>query len=368
MKSSVAFDYKRDYYGGVRWLVERTIFLTKHGSHAYGLNTPASDLDVKGVAVPPVEYFFGFVNSFEQAEQREGVDLVVYDARKFFKLASDCNPNICEVLWTEADDHLLVTDAGRMLLENRSLFISKKAKFTFSGYAIAQLKRINTHWRWLRNPPKSPPTRSEFGLPESPPIGKEQRDTAESLIKKKLDEWALDLEQVPAGLRDVLQDKMSDIVCEILAPYEGSKHVAAGRNLGFDDNFLEVLERERLYKTRVTEWKQFEEWKKTRNAVRHELEEKHGYDTKHGMHLVRLMRMCKEILQTGSVKVKRTDDREELLAIRNGAWSYDRLLEWARNEDEAMNAVYESSTLRHSPDRTKLDALLRKIIERMLFA
>mgnify|MGYP001607055563 CR=1 FL=1 len=46
---------------------------------------------------------------------------------------------------------------------------------------------------------------------------------------------------------------------------------------------------------------------------------------KHAMHLVRLMRMCKEILITCEVVVKRPD-REELLAIRNGAWSYYKLI------------------------------------------
>ncbi|AEZ66297.1 hypothetical protein phiTE_131 [Pectobacterium phage phiTE] len=38
---------------------------------------------------------------------------------------------------------------------------------------------------------------------------------------------------------------------------------------------------------------------KNRNAARHELEEKFGYDTKHAMHLVRLLRMSQEILETG---------------------------------------------------------------------
>lgn len=43
---------------------------------------PASDLDIKGVAVPPREYFHGFANVFEQAESN-GPDMVVYDIQKF---------------------------------------------------------------------------------------------------------------------------------------------------------------------------------------------------------------------------------------------------------------------------------------------
>jgi len=45
------------------------------------------------------------------------------------------------------------------------------------------------------------------------------------------------------------------------------------------------------------------------------LEAKFGFDTKHAMHLIRLLRMAREILETGVVHVKRPD-AEELSAIR----------------------------------------------------
>ena len=46
------------------------------------------------------------------------------------------------------------------LVEVRDSFLSKRAKHTFSGYALSQLKRINTHYRWLKNPPPAAPTPS----------------------------------------------------------------------------------------------------------------------------------------------------------------------------------------------------------------
>jgi hypothetical protein len=51
-------------------------------------------------------------------------------------------------------------------------------------------------------------------------------------------------------------------------------------------------------------------------------EVKYGYDCKHAYHFVRLIRMCKKILTTGKVIVKRLD-LDELLHIRNGSWTYD---------------------------------------------
>ena len=41
------------YAGNLTWMGERTIFFARHGSHAYGLSTPTSDEDWKGVAIPP---------------------------------------------------------------------------------------------------------------------------------------------------------------------------------------------------------------------------------------------------------------------------------------------------------------------------
>jgi len=41
------------YNGNLDWLPSRTIFATVHGSQAYGTNTPESDIDIKGLSVPP---------------------------------------------------------------------------------------------------------------------------------------------------------------------------------------------------------------------------------------------------------------------------------------------------------------------------
>jgi hypothetical protein len=85
------------------------------------------------------------------------------------------------------------------------------------------------------------------------------------------------------------------------------------------------------------------EWKKNRNEVRAKLEEHYSFDTKHAMHLVRLMRMGVEILTTGEVLVKRPD-AEELLAIRNGAWSYDQIIEYAEYMDNEVREVWYNKT------------------------
>jgi hypothetical protein len=83
------------------------------------------------------------------------------------------------------------------------------------------------------------------------------------------------------------------------------------------------------------------------------------------MHLVRLLRMCREILTNGSVTVKRPD-ASELLDIRNGAWSYERLSSWAAQQDAELDAVCDASPLPRAPDREALDALCTDVVERAI--
>jgi hypothetical protein len=297
-------------------LKKYAIYVTKHGSHAYGLNTPTSDLDIKGVLIPPPEYYHSFLKNIEQIEEHTPNDLVIFEIRKFFRLAADCNPNIIEVLYTDESDILFINPLGEKLRSLAPKFISQKAKFTFSGYAFSQLQRIKGHYRWMMHPPKPPPSRAELGLPEHK-------------------DWA---------------DKIE---------------VEAGQGAKIGNEIQELINKERTWREARKEWAQYEEWRANRNPARALLEEKWGYDTKHGMHLVRLMRMGEEILTTGKVNVKRPD-REELLAIRNqGAWSYEKLIEWAQGMETKLDEIYKSgkSPLPKEPDRTKLDEVCQWLIE-----
>ena len=54
------------YRSAPPWLQARTILLTRSGSHAYGLATDESDLDVRGVAIAPLPYYVGFSQRFER--------------------------------------------------------------------------------------------------------------------------------------------------------------------------------------------------------------------------------------------------------------------------------------------------------------
>jgi predicted nucleotidyltransferase len=139
------------------------IYQVASGSQAYGLATASSDLDIRGVCIPPPRYLVG-LTPFEQWEaQSEEGETVVFALSKFVRLALACNPNIIEMLYTPQDSVMLITEAGRQLVAARDLFLTRQAGRTFGEYAISQLRRLERHHRWLVDPPDHLPTQEEFG-------------------------------------------------------------------------------------------------------------------------------------------------------------------------------------------------------------
>lgn len=351
----------------LNWIDKGTILLVRHGSHAYGTNTATSDEDFKGVAIPSNEYFHGFTKFFEQAELKApNPDAVIYDIRKFFNLAADCNPNIIEVLHTDPLDHLVVTPLGQKLLDNKDAFLSKKIKHTFLGYSVSQLKRIKTHKRWIMHPPTVPPTRASLGLPEQTVIPQDQLTAAFAAVNKELDRMTFDfMDSLEESTKIEIRNSMASMLAEMKITTD-DQFGAAARKVGLTDNFIHLMQKEREYIGAKREWDQYQNWKKNRNVTRSALEEKYGYDTKHAYHLVRLIRMCREVLLTGKVQVKRPD-RDELLAIRNGAWTYEQLIEFAEKEELELNELYNTTNiLPKIPNRSKLDSLCIELIEESL--
>ena len=361
----LVFDWD-SYTGNLEWLRERTIYLTQHGSRCYGTSTPTSDLDVRGVVIAPKEYYLGMTNNFEQATSKDP-DLVIFELRKFLKLASECNPNALEIIFTDEQDHFHVSKLGRILLDNRDLFLSKRVKFTFQGYAHAQMKRILLHRRWLLQPINNQPTRAEFGLPERTVIPSDQIMAANAAIKKRIDEWNWhEMEDLTPALRQEIQDEFYRRLTEItnwsIEDVDGKVWNSAANSLGFSSNFIEFLDKERLYTNRLRDWQHYQDWKKNRNPIRAEMESKFGYDGKFALHLIRLSKCCKELLTDGILRVRRPDAKE-LLAILNGAWTFDELLEWFDKQTKEIDDLYENSKLPNTPNTKKISDLSVQLVE-----
>lgn len=369
-------------------LKESTIFLTLVGSRAYGFSSESSDYDYRGICIPPMYTYIGINSKFEQVVDgiskevwknypdlvEPEADMQVMELSKFCRLALDCNPSIIEILFSDESNFVYRDPIMDSLLEHRDAFLSKRAKARFCGYALSQLNRIKRHKRWLDDPPTKEPSRADFGLPEkSSLISADQIGSADAIIKYEVDAFVVDQTDLPEHTKIELNLGLSKMIKAVwlalnLGPYpvgEGQRFESTDaalseaimRQNGFDYNFIEILKREKKYRAARQEWDSYQHWLQERNPARAELEKKFGYDTKHACHLMRLLRMCREILETGKVLVKRPD-AEELRAIRSGAWSYERICEFAENEDKALNEVVKKSKLPSSPDTNTIQSIV----------
>ena len=121
-------------------LGDRIMLLGLGGSYAYGTNNENSDIDFRGVTLPLPSDLLG-LTEFEQYEDGE-TDTVIYSFNKIVKLLLDCNPNTCEILGLDEEQYLIKSPLGQELVDNSSLFLSKRAARSFGGYAGAQLRRL----------------------------------------------------------------------------------------------------------------------------------------------------------------------------------------------------------------------------------
>jgi len=291
------------------------IFECVTGSRLYGTHTEISDYDYRGVCLPPEEILLDPFMNFDQKDSGfENEDKTIYALAKFFKLCADANPNIIEMLFIPNENILHMNNRWKLILENKHLFLSKKARYTFSGYAISQLNAIKRRRQWFINPPTKKPTRFERGLPDVPLISGEGLDAIAKIGKAYLHEAVVD-----------------------------------------------EIYREVEYRIEKKKWDNYMQWFKNRNPERKILEDKHGYDTKHAYHLFRLIEEGRQLLLTGEIRFP-LNNREFLLGIKNGSFSYEQVVEEAEKIDLNFNKWYEHSELPFSADRKGLTELYFRVI------
>lgn len=331
------------------------------GSKLYGTATPKSDTDVRGIFIPDKKYFYGFLNRIDQFEDKVN-DVVYFDIRKFLKLSLDNNPNIIEFLFIPKENWIIATDEWKQIIGKKELFLSKKIKYTFSGYAHSQFNRIKRHRGWLLNPPKKKPERSDYGLDNTRSVlSKEQIGAFNVLLSLYLE----DIRQFHSLREQILEMEETHNFKNMCQQMKVTDLNAIKSIVPISDNFLEALEKEKAYINAKREWDQYQNWKKDRNPERAKLEKKFGYDTKHASHLYRLMTEAEELLLTGNITFPRPD-ANLLLEIKNGHWTYNQLLKTVENYDNHFNDLYEKTELPHKPNRTEIDILCQEIVENFI--
>lgn len=310
-------------------LGKRIMLLGLGGSYAYGTNNEGSDIDFRGVTLQLPADLLG-LTEFDQYED-DKTDTVIYGFNKLVRLLLECNPNTCEMLGLDEEQYLIKSDLGQELINNSSLFLSKRAIKSFGGYADAQLRRLQN-------------AIARDSMPQS--------DREKHILKSvmnALDDFNRRYSGKENGSIRLYIDKAHnpELDTEIF--------------VDADYKHYPLRDYTDLWGTMRTVVHDYEKIGK-RNKKKDD-----NHLNKHAMHLIRLFMMAIDILEKGEIITHRTNDLQILLGIRRGDYMlcdgtfskefYDILEEYERKLDE----VARKTTLPDNPDMDAVEAYVEKV-------
>ena len=307
----------------------RIMFLTLGGSYAYGTNIETSDVDVRGCAMNSKSDLLG-LSGFEQVVNTQ-TDTTIYGFNKLVSLLLNCNPNTIELLGCKPEHYFYISDAGQSMIDNRKLFLSKRAANSFGGYATQQLRRLENALARDRMSQadneehiRKAMDRALKGFGDRYTVYEKGGIKLYTDVSERddLDREVfcdINLEKYPAREFSIMMNTLSNVI----GNYEKLNH----RNHKKDDNHL----------------------------------------NKHAMHLIRLYMMCLDILEKEEINTYRAGDRDFLLSIRNGAFQKEdgtykpEFFEMVSEYEKRLSYAKEHTALPANPDMKKVEEFVMDI-------
>jgi len=309
------------------------ILLGLGGSHAYGTNVETSDLDIRGIATNSKRNILTG-QDFEQIVETK-TDTIIYSVEKMFNLLYYSNPNIIEILGLKPEHYLVLTEAGKLLLDNKDLFLSQLAIKAFAGYANDQIRRA------------------------------ECKQIAD-VEQKRLEEHVLNSIE---GAMVHFNHSYPDSACPLKLYIDDAVSEGYQSEIFMDADYRHVSLRE--FTTFFNEMTNItREYSKL--GKRNKYAMTHDRMSKHLMHTVRLMYMVIDMLENKQIVTYREKEHDILMDIRNGKFVDDKDMIIPEfydfyNELEARFKYAKSNTdLPLHPDKEKVYDLLQAINEKVI--
>lgn len=325
------------------------------GSKAYGLDTPKSDTDIKGVYYLSKEQFYGL--EYIPQVSNETNDEVYYELGRFVELLLRNNPNILELLASPAQCVLYRHAVMDQL--SPDMFLSRLCKDTFAAYALTQVRKARGYKKKFVNPVE------------------EQRKSVldfcfipQGAVSQPLKQWLQqhNYAQEYCGLSAIAHTKG---LYALFYNAGGSLHYKGviGSELANEVSLSSIPKGEKElaylffnsegYSAYCREYREYWDWVQKRNEDRYLGNVHHGkgYDAKNMMHTIRLLQVAQEILDEGRLQVMRPN-REELLAIKAGNYQYEELLTLANTLMQQIESAVLTSILPAEPDRRRIEKVL----------
>lgn len=291
------------------------------GSTSYGLTIETSDEDIKSIVVLPKKHLFQLGQEWETSVFHDP-DTEFHSLKKFMSLANTQNPTVLEMLFTREEFIKKIDPIGLALRENAELFLSKNVYYSFGGYARQQLYRIKAGLDKLTQDDKI----------------KHLKETVENILRT-FDERFSVMNTGSFKLNDILQSEDEKLEFDM--------------SIHFDSINIQHLS---AMVTEVNNAQKSAFKMGTRNK------KKAGKLEKHAMHLIRLLITGIEVLEQGKINVYRESDREFLLDVRNGKYSWEEIFEIVRELEEKLKIAYEKTKLLILTDSKKINSLYTELM------
>lgn len=310
------------------------ILLGLGGSHAYGTNVKGSDIDVRGCVLNrKMEILTN--QKFEQFVNEE-TDTTVYSFNKLISLLSNVNPNTIEMLGLKPEHYLYIHPLGQSLLNNAHLFLSKRAAYSFGGYANAQLRRLSNKAARL--------------------VGQEERE------------------------RHILNSIMNAVYTfpkkYASCPEDSIKlYIDKSDNEEFDTEiFMDINFKHYPLRDYKSMWSEMNNVVKDYSKIgkRNQRAIEKGKLGKHMMHLVRLYFMCFDILENEKIVTYREKEHDLLMDIRNGKYldgndqPIPEFYEMVDELDKRLNYDKENTSLPDNPDYKAINEYVASVNEKVV--
>lgn len=315
-------------------LGKNIILLGLSGSYSYGTNVETSDIDVRGITLNSKSDLIGLTN-YEQYVDK-ATDTTIFTLNKIITLFMNCNPNTIELLGLNPEHYLFLNDSGQMLLDNKKLFLSKRAINSFGGYADSQFRRLQN-------------ALARKSFPQS-----EKEQYIFSSARKVLHEFNNQYGNFENGSLEIFIDKAvnPDLDTEIF--------------VNADLNRYPLRDYMNTWGAMTNVIKEYDK-SVNRNKKKDDL-----HLNKHAMHLIRLYLMVLDILEKGEINTFRSKEHDLLMDIRLGKYQkedktfdesfYDMVSEYEKRFEYAC----ANTDLPDEPDFDRIQEMVMTINEKVI--
>lgn len=345
--------------------MDNIIFKARVGSHAYGTNVEGSDEDFKGVYMQSAE---SVLNDGYQEQVTVNKDEVYYELRRFLDLCCSNNPTMLELLYMPEDCIVYKHPVFDKILEHRNKFLSKSCKYSYGGYAFAQIEKakgLNKKMNWEKTKVERK-TILDFcyiltilgAIPFKDWLSRQRgKFTRQENYGAAKVNHARDIYYIYPATKDDLGYK------GLTNEDESSNELRLSsipKEMIIDHSVL-VYNKD-AYMEHCKDYKEYTEWLAKRNVQRYVDVEEHGQqiDGKNLLHCYRLLETGLEIAKDKTINVRRPNAKF-LVEIRKGKHNLQELLDKATEKIEELNKAFETSNLPDKADRGFFMSLMPKL-------